>query len=538
MGGPDVEARASAREPAAATEARASAPPMAGNVVWRFGATLARFALAFAVVPILTRLLGMEQWGLLAIFQATTAPLYLLDLGMGSATIKLVSEARGRADEEGAVRLVGTTAVFNVSTGILGALAVALAAPWLAGSVFAIPPDQHATAVTGFRLVAINWLFAFTGATFLGALTALQRFDLVAKLGTLVSAAAALGGIVTAFAGGDVVAVLAAQTAVAGAGMVGYFCAAAALLPRLRKLPRWDGASFRRMIAFGAWTFLSSLGTLLGGWSDQYLLAMYFAPAIVGFYAIAQMLQTQVYVAFTDLGEVLFPAVSHRQGQGDLAGARRLALLAGWALTSGFGAAAAVLGTVGGDFLALWISREAADRATVVLRLLCAGGAIGIGAVAPLYYLLGTGRPRPYATATLLTGGAIAATSMALVPRYGLAGAGVGLVVGVLVRSAFLAVVWRSGSGGGASVREIASHLWVPSAVSVASLVALSALHDLIGEARSWPALVLETLAVAIAAGGAQLAVAEAVPGGAQRRRDVVDSFRSVAARLLGRTTC
>ena len=102
-------------------------------------------------------------------------------------------------------------------------------------------------------------------------------------------------------------------------------------------------------------------------------------PAMVGFYAVALTLEGQLYATFHDIGEVLFPAVSHREGTGHLGDARRLSLLGGWALSTAFGAFAAVLATVGGDFLHLWISAETARQGTTALRLLCVAGIGGMG---------------------------------------------------------------------------------------------------------------------------------------------------------------
>ncbi len=100
---------------------------------------MVRVLVGLVAVPLYTRLLGMSQWGLLALFQAAVAPLVLLD-GMGAATVKYVAEALGRGDDREAIGVVRGALLVNVVAGLLGAAALALLAPWLATSLFAVAP--------------------------------------------------------------------------------------------------------------------------------------------------------------------------------------------------------------------------------------------------------------------------------------------------------------------------------------------------------------------------------------------------------------
>jgi O-antigen/teichoic acid export membrane protein len=276
------------------------------------------------------------------------------------------------------------------------------------------------------------------------------------------------------------------------------------------------------------------LGGILSGWSDRYILGAFFVPAAVGFYAVVHSLYTHLYGAFIEMGEVLFPAVSHREGQGDLAGARRLALLVGWTVSTCFGPCAVVLATVGGDFLHLWISPEAAREATATLRILCAAGIVGIAAIAPFYYLLGIGRTRWHAISATLVGLTTVGVSLVLVPSRGLPGVGYGLLAGVCVRWILMALIWRHHFSSEFRLSAFAAHVWAPPIVSVATLVVLTRAHDVLGVARGWSWLAIEIVAALAIAAIVQLAAGELVPGGSRRRRDVVSSFRPLIAGLFG----
>jgi O-antigen/teichoic acid export membrane protein len=484
-------------------------------------------------VALFTRLLGISQWGLLALFQAAVAPLALLD-GLGRATVKYVAESLGRGDREEAARFVGTAAFLNLGLGAVGTVALLLCARWLAVSLFAIPPEDVPRAIAGFRIMAGAWFVGIMTTPYAAVLTAHQRYDAVAKLSTVGVVLSVGAGLAAASWTRDVVWVLVAQTCVSTAILAVCIWAAGRLLPGTSMLPRIDVAALRRSVSFWRWEVVGVAGGLATGWADRYILGAFFGPTTVGFYAVANTLATQAYGSFIEMGEVLFPAVSHMEGRGDLPSARRLALLVGWTLAMVFGVFAGVLAVVGGDFLHLWVSAEAAREATPVLRLLCVGYVLAMTAIAPLFYVLGIGRTRWDAAAGVLVGATVVGAGLALVPRFGLLGIGYGLLAGVLVRCGLVFLMWRVHFRPQFGLWQFAVHVWAPAMTAVCIMLALMGVHDLIAPTPSWPTLFVEGALVLGIAGAVQLGVSELMPGGPQRRRDVIASFKPLAARWLG----
>jgi drug/metabolite transporter (DMT)-like permease len=125
--------------------------------------------------------------------------------------------------------------------------------------------------------------------------------------------------------------------------------------------------------------------------------------------------------------------------------------------------------------------------------------------------------------------------SFVLVPRMGLPGIGVAFLAANAVRWGFLVVLGRALFREGASAWTFVVHVFAPPLVSFAVLASLVVLHDAFPHTPGWGAFAVEAIAVFFAAGALQLAVGEALPGGAARRRDVVQSFRPVAATLIAR---
>ena len=494
-------------------------PSLVQNAAWRFASTLALSAVSLVSVPVFARILGLEQWGLLALFQAATAPLVLLDLGTRTAMVKYVAEALGRGDRAEGTRTFQTTLIFNLATGALGALALVLAARWLASSVFAIAPGQQDRATAGFRLMGLNWFATALGTTLSGVLTAHGLYGRASRLRTLAGVGNGSAGILAVLAGSGLLGVVLAQTAMnlVMAGL--WFAAASQTLPGIRAIPRWDAGVFRRCLSFGSWQATAAAGGLLAGWSDRYILGASLSAAAVGVYAIALSITGAAYGAFHDMGEVLFPAMSQSHGAGNLAEARRISIHAGWALSTAFAVVSAVIAVVGVDFISLWISPEAARMGGPVLRLLCTAGTLGVAVTGPVFLCLGFGKTRLLALSSLLSGVTVLGLGVVLVRSLGLTGAGWAIIGGALAQWAVLLEMTRTVYAPDVHLGEFALHIWTPSCAGVAILWALVKAHDALARPPSWPLLALETLLFTAVAAALQLAANEALPGGSQRRK-------------------
>ena len=91
-----------------------SAVRVAGNSLWSILGWFGALLLGFIASPILIRLLGRDEYGLMALLNTILMPMGLLDFGIGEATVKYVSESVGKKDYVGAERHVRSTLAFKI----------------------------------------------------------------------------------------------------------------------------------------------------------------------------------------------------------------------------------------------------------------------------------------------------------------------------------------------------------------------------------------------------------------------------------------
>jgi O-antigen/teichoic acid export membrane protein len=74
---------------------------------------------------------------------------------------------------------------------------------------------------------------------------------------------------------------------------------------------RWDRATFKEIMNFGKWIFLSSILGFFVNNCDRLLLAWLLEPALFGFYVVAFLIVNAVETVLTKIiGDVVFPAIS------------------------------------------------------------------------------------------------------------------------------------------------------------------------------------------------------------------------------------
>jgi hypothetical protein len=155
-------------------------------------------------------------------------------------------------------------------------------------------------------------------------------------------------------------------------------------------------------------------------------------------------------------------------------------------------------------------------------------------AIAIFYFLLGIGKTRWDAASAMTVGATVVGVDLLLVPRIGMPGLGWGLIAGVLVRWGFLVLIWRAHFEQEVRFGSFSLQVFAPAAVGVATLVALTGIHDRLGWQVGWGKFLGMLLVYAGVAAAIQIGVAELLPGGSQRRRDVVSSFRPIVEKALG----
>lgn len=489
------------------------------NSKWNLLGWLCLLVLGFVSAPIMVRELGADLYGLMALLTSFVAPLALVDLGIGEATIKYVAESLGRNDRQAVEDYLSSTFCFNLLVGVLGAGVMIVCASFLVESVFNVPTAHVPLARQCLVWLGGIWCATQIRQTFVGAVTALQEYKVV-SIGTFLTQAAHTGtGLAVLLGGGGLLEMIRSQAIVAGLGVAGWWWLAGRRLPGIRLRPRFQAGVFRRSFSFGVWQMLNNLFGLLVHQAQRWLLGAFLPVAAVGFYNVGNQLVSMIYAAGYRVGQVVFPAVSQMQGEGRTDEAGRLMVQVTWVLSTAVIPAYVTLAVFAHDLLSLWVGTNFATQAEVPLRIMCVGFSVGAVFAVPNFFLLGTGRSH-WLTAVAVVQGCIAfGAGWLLVPRWGVSGAAAAVAAGTIpVYCGTLVIVWRRLLRGQSSWREYFAATFCPLLIA---LLLLASLLPLRGFAPDWhPGWLL----LGVASGVCYLvcwlviqAVNRLLPGGSER---------------------
>jgi O-antigen/teichoic acid export membrane protein len=420
--------------------------PVARNTAWNLLGALLPVPVALTCIPLLVKALGVERFGVLGLAWMALGYFGMFDFGLAQSTTRFVSSSVAKGGSGGVRALVRASVLLHAALGLAGGLLFALLAPWLAASVFALPPE-----LVGETRIALYWLAASVPAIVLtaavrGALEGLQRFDIVNLIRVPASIINYAGPLIALQFGSGLPLVVAVIVAARFVVLAAYASACLAHLPPAQGGARLGRAGLLRLAAYGGWLTASNLVSPLILAADRFVIAATVSVAAVAFYVTPYEIITRGWILSASLMGAMFPVFSSlaTSDPGAIRGACRSAEV--WLLAAAAPAVALLLGCA--DLLLdWWLGAAFRDNSATVARLLALGLLVNIVAQVPLTALNAAGKADVTAKIAALELPLYIAAMWYGAKRYGIDG---------------VAAVWALRAGVDALVLFVAAHRVLP----------------------------------------------------------------------------
>ncbi len=394
--------------------------------------------LGIFLMPYTVRHLGTTEYGLWMLVASMTAYFQLLDLGYGNGLVRHVADADARGDTALVNRILSTFLVVYGGLGAAAAIAVAAMIVWVVPNFPRLQPSQISLARFVLAVIGIRVAVGFPMTVFGAVTTARQRFALNNTVATAI--ALVNGGATFALLalGYRVRAVVAASTIMSLLGYIAYAWTARVAFPELRlRLSAFRGSLVRDVTAFSLYVFLIDVAIQIGFNLDNVVVGAALGTSAVAIYAVTLRLadaQRQVSCQFNTL---MFPVVVRYGAANDPDALRRM-LIEGTrlSLTLVCGVTVCLMG-LASPLIARWMG-PGFDESVRPLYVLALAGVVLVGQGPLGSILLGTGRHRLVAFASLGEAIANLVLSVILVRRFGRLGVAIGTAVPVFIANIFL----------------------------------------------------------------------------------------------------
>jgi O-antigen/teichoic acid export membrane protein len=380
-------------------------------------------ALTFVTAPYTVHHLGPELFGVVTLVQVIAGFAGLLNLGIGRALTKYVSELYWKGDFGTINQLFQTAWATCIMGGLFGLLILIGPQDTIERLFFRGGPAVHDA--VGFAIyVAAFGLFTSMLLEAIGALpSALQQFKICNVISIFTSTIRCLGPVTVLALGYSIRAVLAVILASNILAVIAFALVSRRLVPGLSLLPKFNLPAFRKLFSFSLPLLLAALFSLIITRVDRLILAYYLPLAAVTFYTLPYSISEKAAMGVANITSVVFPFTSELHAMGAHDKIHELYLRSSKILTLVTLPITVVLLAVPGPILRFWLGPEYAAHGTVTLCLLGAATFLGaVGAVSTVTSL-GVGNawiPTVFAFASSLIN---LVSNLVLIPRYGINGA-------------------------------------------------------------------------------------------------------------------
>ncbi len=407
------------------------------NVITNYATTATLVLVALVSTPILVHGLGREEYGIWVLVGSTVMYLDLFNIGFGRANVKFVAEHHALGDLDRVRRTLATSFLVLAVPAAIG-LAVAVGFAFLFPHVFHVPHELAMPATILVILVSLDIASSVASDAFGGALTALQRYDLLNATIIAVLVLQTIAWAVLLSLGYGLVALGAATAGLGLTGQLARFLLVRRLIPGTSISPRLFDRSFVRPLAsLSGWMALADAGRLLISRVDTVIVGLVIGVPAAGVYAVGQKLALLGARAVLAASQMFYPHASQLAARGDEEGLRRM-LVRGTQIVLAIAIpVAVVLGVLAKPALRAWVGPQFEQARMVVVYLVAAMVAKALTDTA-MNVLRGTGHAKPHALIVSAEAVLNFALSIALGYELGIAGVALATLIAGSISNVFL----------------------------------------------------------------------------------------------------
>lgn len=390
--------------------------------------------LGFVMLPLNTRYLGPDDYGLWMLAASIVAYFPVLDLGYAGAMDRFVAHYRATRDAKAINEVASTLFFIFAFTGAV-AFAIICVVALNIGTLFNLS-DQHAyTGRWVMLLVGLQFTLGLPFAAFGGVVNGFQRTYLNGIVGTIVAIAVAIVNIAVLAAGGSLLQLVAATTATRLLGYIAYRMNGYRVFPLLRiRFSLFNRERLRELTGFSVYVLIQTLGNKLNYATDPMVIAAFLATGPVAIWTVAQRLADMVLRITNQLNEVLFPVVvdcdsrQHDDRMRDvLVQGTKISLALAVPISS-------ALTLLAKPMVLAWVGHKFVDAAMLV-QILVAVVLVRVGTNTAATVLKGGGHIRLLAWSNTAAAGANVVLSVILLKLYGLPGVAWATLIPIVIRA-------------------------------------------------------------------------------------------------------
>lgn len=379
--------------------------------------------LALMSTPFIVHKLGNDAYGVLVLVTSVLGFFAFLDLGVTNASIKYISESYVRNDTAEIGKILGSSLILYLITGVVGGLIIAIMTNSLVQQILHIPPAYIADSRFAFYLAACGFILNMIIGVFAAIPKALQRYDISTKVNIFISSLLTLLTVAVLSLGYGLREVVIVNFLSSLVSLIVYTAVSKRILGSVVINYAFDMVTLKKLFSFGAFSLLVMISSTILFQLDRILIGTFAGAAQVAFYAVPASIAFRIHSFVANIMGVVFPLCSELYATGQKVKLRELYLKASKYSFIIAISIATPLAVLSGQVMKYWMGDEYGHKSGPVLLLLAGSSFFASLSTIPAFLLDGIGKPRVNAFFAVLSALMNIILCLLLIPRYGIIGA-------------------------------------------------------------------------------------------------------------------
>lgn len=378
--------------------------------------------LTIFITPIVIISLGVKDYGIYIFIYTILSFFGLLDLGLGTAVSKYMSNYYGKKDDRAMTTLTNTANTMFMIIGLVGimlSLLIALIGPRLL-------QDNAPNYSQYLPLVIIAGLIFFVNTvdrSYTAILFAIQRFDISNIIGIVSNTASTIALLITVLLKCSLVYIFLIQLLISSIVSIVTILYTIKVMPQATFAFTWNKAEILKCYRFGIVTFINSIANNALSYLDRMIIPFFVGPSSLTYYSVPGNIASKIPGAAGTLSGTLFPTTSQLDGANETTRIETLYIRSFRLIIIISSALAVSIIALAYQILQFWLGIDFAKNSVNVLIVLTITNFI-LAMFGPLSgFLLGLGKIKFLTTMSILMSVFNAVLLLILLPLYGIMGA-------------------------------------------------------------------------------------------------------------------
>jgi O-antigen/teichoic acid export membrane protein len=257
-------------------------------------AGLIRIGLGILIIPVLIRILGIEEYGLWTLASAVVVMVTLAEAGLSTATTVFVSQDLGKKDIDNLSQTLTVTFGAMLILATLAAVALWMGAEGIINLFPKLGQEQQLKVIQAIQIGGLVVAARLLQQALVGVEQAYQRYDLMNVLNTMQCVLLSVGMLAVVWLGGRTVELMQWQALTSVVSLLGHIWIVRSLLKGVNLRPRWNQQKAMAVGGYSLMIWLDTLGSTLFSRGDRLIVGSLLGTQVVGVYAAITDITAQI----------------------------------------------------------------------------------------------------------------------------------------------------------------------------------------------------------------------------------------------------